>query len=165
MGFFDIFKKKKAKLEKGDVKEIEKPRTLEQMVVDFEKKYNLVLPEDYKIFLLTHNIYITKENTSIFVDSLKAELEVDSLFGFDEAREWLDVNFWMDQYQDELPSGSVIIGCDILKGLFVILGNGSGIYYWDDSLHFNNSTPESNAYYVCSNFTEFQKLIGGFESV
>ena len=166
MGFFDIFKKKKDKISNKGKEKVKsatvnnEPLTIEQSVVHFEKKYGLVLPEDYKNFLKTHNVYITKENTSVFVDSLNVELEIDSLFGFDESRDWLDINYWMDQYQDELPEGSVIIGCDIMKGFFIIMGNGSGIYYWDDSMNFDKSTPESNAYYVCSNFTEFAKLIG-----
>ena len=136
-------------------------------ISSFESKYGVELPRDYRSFLEKNNGCISQDDTSIFIADLNAELEIDSLFGLGSEREWLNIDFWMGEYGRDLPVGSVIFGCDLLKGLFVWINDAEngGVYYWDDTLRFPKSSDESNAYYVCATFGDFLNLLGGVEPI
>ncbi|EUJ33772.1 hypothetical protein MFLO_01020 [Listeria floridensis FSL S10-1187] len=66
----------------------------------------------------------------------------------------------MDQYGDEIMDGMLIIG-DSQEHGFIILGTNEyeGIYYWDDSYVFEESTDEENTFYVNRSFTELVENI------
>ncbi|MFD2388034.1 hypothetical protein [Enterococcus rivorum] len=42
--------------------------------------------------------------------------------------------------------------------LIICDGENEGVYYWDDSYHFENSDDEMNTYWIANTFTEFIKM-------
>ena len=140
--------------------------TSKKEIFDFEKKYDLHLPDDYRSFLEEFNGGISKEHKTFHIDKLNADIELDSLYGINQEKEWLDIGFWMEQFADELPENSVIIGGDVSDSMIVLLNseNEKGVFYWDSSCIFEQSNEDSNAYYIAATFTEFINMIGGVEN-
>ena len=140
--------------------------TVNSLNIDrFEKKYDLVLPQDYIDFLTQYNGGVSQDNSFVSLSSAEISIEIDTLFGIGVKEEWLSVEYWMDKYHSMLPHNSVIIGCDLLKGLFILIFDGSndGVYYWDSMLNCQKSTEDSNAYFLCKSFNEFIVRIGGIQ--
>lgn len=129
----------------------------ETAILSFENKYALSLPSDYSSFLRHSNGVIAKQGTAINISSLKNYIEIDSLFGLNCQRKWLDMEHWMDKYANELPPNTALIGRDILSGFLVLIcsGESEGVYYWDTALNFEVSSNNSNAYYITKTFAEF----------
>lgn len=122
-----------------------------------ETKYSLSFPLDYSSFLSRYNGAIAKQGTSVKLPSLGNYIEIDSLFGLNCKRKWLNFEYWMDKYCDELPPNTAIIGRDILGGFLVLIcsSDSEGIYYWDSARNYEASNSDSNAYYIAKTFTEF----------
>ena len=131
----------------------------DEQIAEFEKKHDIRLSDSMKVFLLKNNGMVWNAGISVPVTSIPETICVDALFGLDTTNKWLNMDFWLDQYGDELPSGTVILGSDVLEGFLLELNlpDASGIYYWDDKLNFNESSSDSNCYFVCESFDEFLK--------
>ena len=86
------------------------------------------------------------------------------MFGIAVEQEWLNIEYWTDLYFNDLPNKSLVIGYDMLRGMLIIVFSGSdkGLYYWDCTGSRPESTVESNAFFVCDSFAEFEELLGGF---
>ncbi|OEH81628.1 SMI1 / KNR4 family protein [Enterococcus rivorum] len=134
----------------------------ENKVINLEKKYGLSLPEDYKKFLLDCNGGIVEKDSSneISVEDINEKIVIDVLYGIDTANEKANIDYWMDSLSDDLLENTVIIGDDLIQGLILIIcdGENEGVYYWDDSYHFENSDDEMNTYWIANTFTEFIKM-------
>lgn len=133
-------------------------------IESFEKELGFELPNEYRVFLEKYNGAISKDSTSIHINKLNTNIEIDSLFGISTGKEWLDIAYWMKAYADEIPHSSIIVGYDLLRGFLVYICSGEekGIYYWDAGFIFSESAEDSNAYYICKSFRDFENLIGGF---
>ena len=61
------------------------------------------------------------------------------------------------EYQMELPYDSFVLGTEYGGGLFVMIVSGEdrGIYFWDHTFIFDQSSVDSNVYFLADNFTNF----------
>lgn len=130
-------------------------------IENVEAKYNLALPCDYATFLTDYNGAIADPEAAVELTSICNSIEIDSLFGLKIERKWLDFEHWMDKYCDELPSNTTIIGRDVLGGFLVLIcsGESTGVYYWDSALNFEESTVDSNVYFISNSFSDFLKKL------
>ena len=57
----------------------------------------------------------------------------------------------------ELPYDSFVFGTEYGGGLFVMIVSGEdrGIYFWDHTFIFDQSSVDSNVYFLADNFTNF----------
>ena len=70
---------------------------------EIEKKINVILPEDYKEFLLKVNVGISKEQyLSFFIDDLNEELILGTMLGISENKNF-SLTDWNSEYQMEIP--------------------------------------------------------------
>ncbi|TDL32776.1 SMI1/KNR4 family protein [Jeotgalibacillus sp. S-D1] len=132
-------------------------------IKDFEKKYSVNIPEDYREFLEKQNGGIVEKNDQnvIPVEDISEEITIDVLFGLNTGSAASNVDTWMDKLKDDLLDGAVIIGDDIMQGLIVMICEGefSGIYYWDDAYNFEESDDNENTYWIADDFKSFIKKI------
>lgn len=133
----------------------------ENQILAFEKKHQVQIPNSLKSFLMDTNGNVFDEGICIPISSGSENIYVDALFGVGLANKWLDMDYWLEQYADELPSGTLIIGSDVLEGfiLILIVPENSGVYYWDDKLNLAESTTTSNCYHICDSIEEFLKKL------
>ncbi|MFD1901152.1 SMI1/KNR4 family protein [Enterococcus termitis] len=138
--------------------------TTEEKIISLEQKYNLNLPKDYKEFLLNYNGGIVEKDSSneISVEDIDEKIVIDVLYGIDTDNEKSNIDYWMDNLAEDLLENTVIIGDDLIQGLVLIIcgGENEGVYYWDDSYHFENSDDEMNTYWIAHTFTEFMEMFG-----
>ena len=100
------------------------------------------------------------ESNGIYVEDVKDKVFIDEMFGnidIDSAR----IDFWTKKYQDEMFEKSIIIGVSLEHGFFVLVceGEDKGVYYWDDTYHFEISNDENNVYWLADSFTDFMNQI------
>ena len=128
-----------------------------------EDEFNVKLPKDYKKFLIDYNGGIVKkdEKNKVKIERLSTEVSLDVLYGVGTGNNNSDIIFWMHSLEDDILESAVIIGDDIMHGLIVLIceGEDKGIYYWDDSYNFEESSDESNMYFITSTFTQLLDII------
>jgi hypothetical protein len=132
----------------------------EDELAKFEKVINFNLPMDYRKFLIEHNGCIFEEHSEqtvyLNVSKLEQRIPIDILLGI-HSKKHIDLRSWNDEYNCSLLPSSIIIGLDPGTGFVTLLCDpaNAGVYYWDHSLNFNQSTEESNTYKIANSFTEF----------
>ena len=113
----------------------------------FEVRAGMVLPDDYKTFLLSSNGGKVSPN-EIDVPGQEAVL-VDLLYGICEKRKPGDLEYEIARLSDTLTKAFLPIGHDPGGNSFLLglEGTQSGrVYYWDSSLFFEESSEEQNTY-------------------
>ena len=130
----------------------------EQSAAAFEQQIGFSLPTDYRRFLVENNGAEVLDQT-FFVKDLCKEVMLHVLFGVtNPTSRGLTLGYWLQEYEDELESGTLIIGADPGGSflIYTIAGEDKGLYYWDKNYLFpQSSEPEGNAYFVADSFTEF----------
>ena len=120
----------------------------------FENQVKFTLPQDYKQFLMEYN---GGSVLGIFhVNTLNEDISLHVLFGLGIDEE-LDLRSWFSEYKDDMLPYTVIIGGDMGAGLIVLLNSPKkqGVYYWDHSYYFKESSDERNIYKIANSFQEF----------
>lgn len=130
----------------------------EAVVSNFEQQIGFSLPSDYRNFLVQNNGGRV-DSQSFFVKDLDQEILLDALFGITNSKaRSLTLGYWLAEYGDELQEKTLIIGRDP-GGRFLIYiteGEDKGVYYWDDTSFFPQSTEEDgNTYFVADSFALF----------
>lgn len=158
MDLFDKFKKNKieikpfGKITKEDIREI-------------EELFDVVLPNDYKKFLLKYNGGAVKLNefNKLFLDDANETVSIDVLYGIHTDKKASDIEYWTNEYAEDLLEKTIIIGDSIQHGFIVLVCDGSnnGIYYYDDSYYFDSSNEENNVYFIADSFEEFWEILVG----
>ena len=137
----------------------------EEAISILENKYKVVLPEDYKRFLLQEN---GGRNTAyryknlVRIPQVSEEINIDVMFGVETNIKNADIEQWTSEYRDDLFPNSIIIGDTIQHGFIVFwLSNeeNRGIYYYDDTYEFESSTDDVNAYFLANSFSEFLSMV------
>ena len=132
-------------------------------IEELESKFNVNLPKDYKEFLIDYNGGIVKkdEKNKVKIEGISTEVAIDVLYGVGTGSNNSDIIFWMNNFEDDILENAVIIGDDIMHGLIVLIceGEDKGVYYWDDSYNFEESSDESNMYFITGTFTEILDII------
>jgi hypothetical protein len=141
-------------------------RADERNVAAFEQQLGFALPRDYYRFLVENNGAEILDQT-FFVKDLEKEVMLDVLFGVtNPTSRGLTLGYWLKEYDDELESGTLIIGKDPGGGflIYTIAGEDQGLYYWDKNYLFpQSSEAEGNAYFLADSFTEFCESLRDFK--
>ena len=134
-------------------------------ILMLENEFEVVLPEDYKSFLLQEN---GGRNTAyryknlVRISQISEEINIDVMFGVETNIKNADIEQWTSEYRDDLFPNSIIIGDTIQHGFIVFwLSNeeNRGIYYYDDTYEFESSTDDVNAYFLANSFSEFLSMV------
>lgn len=152
MELLDKFKKSKI-----EIKAFEK--ITEDDIAEMEELFDIVLPNDYKKFLLKYNggaVKINKFN-ELSLDDINESINIDVLYGIHTGSKASDIEYWTNEYAEDLFEKTIIIGDSIQHGFIVLVCDGSnnGIYYYDDSYYFDSSNDESNVYFIADTFEAF----------
>ena len=93
---------------------------------------------------------------SFFIDDLNEEVILGTMLGISENKNF-SLTDWNSEYQMELPYDSFVFGTECGGGLFVMIVSGEdrGIYFWDHTFIFDQSSVDSNVYFLADNFTDF----------
>ena len=93
---------------------------------------------------------------SFFMDDLNEEVILGTMLGISENKNF-SLTDWNSEYQMELPYDSFVFGTECGGGLFVMIVSGEdrGIYFWDHTFIFDQSSVDSNVYFLADNFTDF----------
>ena len=137
----------------------------EEAISILENKYKVVLPEDYKRFLLQENggrNTAYKYKNLVRISQISEEINIYVMFGVETNMKNADIEQWTSEYRDDLFPNSIIIGDTIQHGFIVFwLSNeeNRGIYYYDDTYEFESSTDDVNAYFLANSFSEFLSMV------
>lgn len=127
-----------------------------QDISSLENSIGFNLPKDYCDFLLRSD-GCRIEDGYVFVEQLKQSVLLKCLFSIKNEKKVLTIGHWMNEYGNEIPEKSIIIGND--QGgsflLFITIGDEKGIYFWDDSCFFERTTDEKNIYLIAGDFSAF----------
>ena len=130
-----------------------------KVIEKFQKNRGILLPEDYKNFLLKYNGGTPKIKYSTFrVKELSTNIILDCLYGLNVEKRQLDLEYINDEFGDEDLSEAIIIGDDPGSGFIVLLNYEKLkgiIYYLDDEFNFEQSTEENNMYKISDSIKEF----------
>lgn len=134
-----------------------------QEILEFQQNYSIKLPKEYIEFLQEYNGGIVEKDdcNKVFVEDLSTHISIDVLYGLNTGNNTSDIRTWMNKFQEDLVDKSVIIGDDLMHGFIVMICEGeySGIYYWDDSYQFEESSDQENTYWITDDFTTFIKQL------
>ena len=134
-------------------------------ILMLENEFEVVLPEDYKSFLLQEN---GGRNTAyryknlVRIPQVSEEINIDVMFGVSTNVKNGDIKQWTSEYQDNLFPNSIIIGDTIQHGFIVFWlskDDNAGIYYYDDTYEFASSTDDMNTYFLANSFSEFLNMV------
>ena len=137
----------------------------EEAISILENKFEVVLPEDDKRFLLQENggrNTAYKYKNLVRISQISEEINIDVMFGVETNIKNADIEQWTSEYRDDLFPNSIIIGDTIQHGFIVFwLSNeeNRGIYYYDDTYEFESSTDDVNAYFLANSFSEFLSMV------
>lgn len=128
----------------------------QDMIDNFEQHIKFSLPEDYKNFLREYNGGTPKvKYSTFFVETLNQNIPLDVLHGLGINK--LDLQKRNDEYADDLLPNTIIIGDDPGSGMIVLMKDTEmrGVYYWDHSFYFKQSSEEENIYKIADSFQAF----------
>ena len=137
----------------------------EEAISILENKFEVVLPEDYKRFLLQENggrNTAYKYKNLVRISQISEEINIDVMLGVETNIKNADIEQWTSEYRDDLFPNSIMIGDTIQHGFIVFwLSNeeNRGIYYYDDTYEFESSTDDVNAYFLANSFSEFLSMV------
>src|SRR5699024_5323602 len=119
-------------------------------IINLQDTYSVTFPKDYVEFLQQYNggVIAKTEKNNIFVEDFSAFITLDVLYGIETGSRTSDIQTWMSKFEEDLIDKAIIIGDDIMQGFIVMICEGEfeGIYYWDDSYQFEESTDEENTF-------------------
>lgn len=133
-----------------------------EAIKNFEKSIGFLLPDDYKQFLIKYNGGTSRVRYSTFkVEELNENIPLDVLYGIDVEKKQLDLQKVNDEYIDDMLQNCIIIGDDPGAGMIVLINDddSEGVYYWDHSFHFAQSSEEKNIYKIADSFKDFIDIL------
>jgi hypothetical protein len=138
----------------------------EDDLVAFEKQIGFLLPNDYRQFLLNNN-GAEINNQTFFVKGLGQEVLMDVFYGITNSESrGLTIGYWLEELEDEIESGDLIIGRDPggHKLLYITKGDDKGVYFWDTNHFFQQSKAgDGDTYFVADSFTQFCDSLRDFK--
>ena len=142
--------KKIEKYTQGNISNIDK----------IEKILNIKLPKDYKDFLIENN-GADVEDGLFYVKEIDQTIPMGFFYGVDIAEGYSDIIEINKEYADDILKNSILIGSDEGEGWILLIcdGKNDGIWYYDHSYFFEQSTDDSNTYFICDTFSNFIKLL------
>lgn len=125
-----------------------------------EKNLNLKLPTDYRDFLIENN-GANIENAFFYVKEINKVIPMGYFFGVDIDKGQTNIIKINKEYEDDIIESSLLIGNDIGSGflLFIFDGENDGIWYYDHTYFFEQSTDELNTFFICETFSDFMRML------
>ena len=129
-------------------------------IAAIESEFNIKLPDDYKAFLSESN-GVNVSDGYIYVEALEQHIMMGVLYGVGTPNNSADIMRNNREYRDDVWINSILIGGDVCGGwiLLVCDGENDGIWYYDHSYFFENSTDESNTYLIADSFSKFMNMM------
>ncbi|MDO6819048.1 SMI1/KNR4 family protein [Zobellia sp. 1_MG-2023] len=133
-----------------------------QNIIKVESTFNIKLPSDYKLFLKDNN-GAAIHDAYFFVKDLKQKIMMGVFYGIDlgKENESIDILYQNKEFEDDILTNSLLIGSDP-GGAWLLLifdGENDGVWYYDHSNFFDESTDDLNTYYVAESFSDFIKML------
>lgn len=131
-----------------------------EKVKQLQKKLKIQLPDDYERFLIEFNGGII-DDAYLYVKDLNEYMMMGNFFGIDIEKGFADIIKINDEYDDDIPKKSLLIGSDAGSGFLLLVNDGDndGIWYYDHTYFFEKSSDDLNTYFICETFTEFMKIL------
>lgn len=131
------------------------------MVNQLDGMFGFEIPLEYKEFLIKTNggRFDYEDEHHIMIKN--KTIWIDVLYGNKENMR-SSLLFWNNEYGDEIPQNSIIIGDTQDHNFLVYMcaGEQKGIYLWDDNLSIDGSSCDGkNAYFIANDMNEFLKKI------
>ena len=129
-------------------------------VLKLEKNFKIKLPEDYRNFLIQYNGG-NIDDRYLYVKELDEYMLMGYFFGIGIEKGFSDINKINEEYDDDIPKKSLLIGTDEGSGFLLLVNDGKndGIWYYDHTYFFEQSNDDLNTYFICDTFTDFIKLL------
>jgi hypothetical protein len=126
----------------------------------FEKEFSIKLPNDYKEYLLDNNGVIIEE-AYFYINELKQYISMGVFYGIEIENNTIDIVKINREFEDDILENTLLIGEDEGGGMILLIFDGSndGIWYYDHSYFFKESTDKLNTYYICETFSEFMEIL------
>lgn len=127
----------------------------ESGIADFEVKFSILLPTDYKDFLLEHNGGCPKPNTNRF-----PETDVQWIYGIHQYDYWANLIEHIDMFKERIPSDTIPIANDSGGNLFLLsLRNDSKgeVWFWN-----HEEEAEENGHEYLENITKVSDSFNSF---
>ncbi len=121
----------------------------------FESNHSLILPDDYRSFLLTHNGGVPEPS-----NVKKTESDIQWIYGIHNGENWASLEEQTKAYRNRIPFKTIPIGNDSAGNIYLLSlrDNSIGeIWFWD---HENESDKIADEYFenitkLNSSFSEF----------
>lgn len=131
------------------------------MVNKLDGIFGFEVPLDYKEFLIKTNggRFDFEDEHNITIND--KEIWIDVLYG-NKGNKRSSLLFWNNEYGDEVPQNSIIIGDtqDHTFLVYVCVGEQKGIYLWDDLFSIEGSScARKNAYLIASDMNDLLRKI------
>ena len=133
----------------------------ETQIVQVETALNIFFPEDYKKFLLSSNGMCVEGELGIKLSEPQETLFIDILYGIDTEAKNCNILEWTQEYKEDLPDNTLIIGDDLMMGFFILIcsGENKGVYSYDHAYNLEGSDDDGNTYFLANSFDEFIKQL------
>jgi len=131
-----------------------------EKTLKIENFFRINIPKDYKDFLIKSN-GCNIEDAYLYVKELNEYMLMSNFFGIDIKIGFADISKINIEYADDIPEESLLIGSDAGNGLLLLVNDGinNGVWYYDHSYFFPNSSDENNTYFICETFLELFETI------
>jgi len=130
----------------------------EKSLDDFEKEFEIKLPEEYRHFLIKYNGGYPAPDGFKFMNKDKGS-SVDRFLGLID-REYDDIRKYIEKYKNRIPDNLIPIAYDPGSNLLCISisgGDFDNIYFWEHEFEFNEGQkPDYTIVMVIANsFNDF----------
>ncbi len=115
------------------------------------------VPQEYKDFLINTNGGRFDFEDEHYIVVKNKKIWIDVLYG-NQKNKRSSLLFWNNEYGDEIPENSIIIGDTQDHNFLVYLcaGEQKGIYLWDDTMCVCGLSGDGrNAYFIANDMNEF----------
>ncbi len=131
-----------------------------EAVLKLEKDLRVKLPDDYRNFLIRDNGGGVSDG-HLYVKELDEYMPMGYFFGTGIEKGFADIAAINEEYNDDLPKKSLLIGTDAGSGFILLVNDGEndGIWYYDHTYFFDMSNEERNTYFICETFSELLKML------
>jgi len=122
-------------------------------IANFELKWGVALPEDYKRFLLNNSQDSLREKSFDIQAGESLDSSVIQDFFRLKAEPYRKLDFYLNSSTGRIPSGFVPVANDVFGNLILLSTGDERIYFWD---HEQEDLDPSQAMTLLSfNFSEF----------
>jgi hypothetical protein len=145
------------------------PPITEAELQQFEDELGILLPREYRDFLLAHNGGKPKPDTfNVDMDGFKNTNRVICFLGIAPVTDHAAFAWYLKGYKGRIPHSLLPIAYPLnidLICLSVHAKDYGRVYYWDHNWEVTETEPDySNVHLVAENFTQFLELLYDHET-